>query len=149
MENSTLLSRGYGFIRFGNQGDAQAALAEMQCVVIGNRPIRLAYATPKGIKNRVIPPVYDPQFLQAFESMSLSGHQGYPNMQSLQGYPLPNPMYPPNSLLSAPLPEAYPVGSTGPQGGVFADPNNTTVFVGGLAPSVSSSELSRYDSLFL
>ena len=41
------LSRGYGFVRFADEGDQQLALREMQGVYCGNRPMRISTATPK------------------------------------------------------------------------------------------------------
>lgn len=40
-------SRGYGFVRFSDEGDQQRALLEMQGVYCGNRPMRISTATPK------------------------------------------------------------------------------------------------------
>lgn len=40
-------SRGYGFVRFGDESDQQRALLEMQGVYCGNRPMRISTATPK------------------------------------------------------------------------------------------------------
>ena len=41
------MSRGYGFVRFGEEADQQRALTEMQGVYCGNRPMRISTATPK------------------------------------------------------------------------------------------------------
>ena len=41
------MSRGYGFVRFSDEGDQQRALQEMQGVYCGNRPMRISTATPK------------------------------------------------------------------------------------------------------
>jgi RNA recognition motif-containing protein len=40
-------SRGYGFVRFSEEGDQQRSLIEMQGVYCGNRPMRISTATPK------------------------------------------------------------------------------------------------------
>lgn len=40
-------SRGYGFVRFTDEGDQQRALQDMQGVYCGNRPMRISTATPK------------------------------------------------------------------------------------------------------
>jgi len=40
-------SRGYGFVRFGDENESQRAMSEMQGVFIGSRRIRLNSATPK------------------------------------------------------------------------------------------------------
>jgi RNA recognition motif-containing protein len=39
--------RGYGLVRFLDESDQQRALAEMQGVYFGNRPMRVSTATPK------------------------------------------------------------------------------------------------------
>ena len=41
------LSRGYGFVRFTDEGEQNRALNEMQGVYCGNRPMRISTATPK------------------------------------------------------------------------------------------------------
>jgi len=43
----TMMSRGYGFVRFGEEADQQKALTEMQGQYIGSRPVRVSLATPK------------------------------------------------------------------------------------------------------
>ena len=40
-------SRGYGFVRFSDERDQLNALADMQGVYCGNRPMRISTATPK------------------------------------------------------------------------------------------------------
>ncbi|KAK6539530.1 hypothetical protein TWF694_009746 [Orbilia ellipsospora] len=79
------MSRGYGFVRFGDEMDQQRALTEMQGVYCGNRPMRISTATPK----------------------NKGGNQNV--MQQNMG-----------------------------------DPNNTTVFVGGLSGYVTEDELRSF-----
>jgi RNA recognition motif-containing protein len=94
---STNASRGYGFVRFGDESDMQRALVEMQGFVCRSRPIRISTATPKASARHhyMLPPQH---------------YQGF------YGQPINQ----------------------------FTDPNNTTVFVGGLASSVSEDELRRF-----
>ncbi|KAG8205043.1 mRNA binding post-transcriptional regulator [Trichophyton interdigitale] len=123
----TGLSRGYGFVRFSDETDQQRALSEMQGVYCGNRPMRISTATPKN-KGPAGP--------------AGPAHMGVP------GGP-PGGMYPP-SMGGA----GGPPGPGGPQMGYygaapqpmnqFTDPNNTTVFVGGLSGYVTEDELRSF-----
>ncbi|KAK6375560.1 hypothetical protein LTR64_003687 [Lithohypha guttulata] len=117
------MSRGYGFVRFSDESDQQRALSEMQGVYCGNRPMRISTATPKnkGGPSNMGPPM----------NMPGGGHNqnmGYPPQQQ------PNMGYPP-------MGGAY----GGPQPmNQFTDPNNTTVFVGGLSGYVTEDELRSF-----
>ncbi|KMQ42982.1 RNA recognition motif domain [Trichophyton rubrum] len=123
----TGLSRGYGFVRFSDETDQQRALSEMQGVYCGNRPMRISTATPKN-KGPAGP--------------------GGPAHMGVPGGP-PGGMYPP-SMGGA----GGPPGPGGPQMGYygaapqpmnqFTDPNNTTVFVGGLSGYVTEDELRSF-----
>lgn len=108
------MSRGYGFVRFSEEGDQQRALTEMQGVYCGNRPMRISTATPKN-KNA----------------------GGGPGMGMPMGGNGPVGMYsmgaPPMGYYGAPQPMNQ-----------FTDPNNTTVFVGGLSGYVTEDELRSF-----
>jgi RNA recognition motif-containing protein len=108
------MSRGYGFVRFTNEDDQQKALTEMQGVYCGNRPMRISTATPK----------------------NKSGGPGGPGMNMPSGNG-PTGMYsmgaPPMGFYGAPQPMNQ-----------FTDPNNTTVFVGGLSGYVTEDELRSF-----
>lgn len=111
------MSRGYGFVRFSDDSDQQRALTEMQGVYCGNRPMRISTATPKN-KN--------------------AGAGGPPAMGGMPGGgPGPMGMYsmgaPPMGYYGAPQPMNQ-----------FTDPNNTTVFVGGLSGYVTEDELRSF-----
>jgi len=114
---NTNVSRGYGFVRFSNQGDQIRALNEMQGAYVGNRSIRVSTATPK---NRALGNV-DPNRGMA------------PNGPPVGMYPMgaPSPM----NFYNAPQP--MPMNQ-------FTDPNNTTVFVGGLSGYVTEDELRSF-----
>ncbi|KAI9719283.1 MAG: hypothetical protein M1812_003613 [Candelaria pacifica] len=109
------LSRGYGFVRFSDEGDQQRALTEMQGVYCGNRPMRISTATPK----------------------NKSGGGGPAGMGGMPGGGGPVGMYsmgaPPMGYYGAPQPMNQ-----------FTDPNNTTVFVGGLSGYVTEDELRSF-----
>ncbi|KAJ4292595.1 hypothetical protein N0V90_009258 [Kalmusia sp. IMI 367209] len=113
------MSRGYGFVRFTDEGDQQKALTEMQGVYCGNRPMRTSTATPK----------------------NKSGGPGGPGMGM-----------PPGGGGGGPL-GMYSMGAPPQMGGYygapqpmnqFTDPNNTTVFVGGLSGYVTEDELRSF-----
>ncbi|CAG8472387.1 4336_t:CDS:2 [Funneliformis caledonium] len=91
----TGMSRGYGFVRFGEESEQQRALVEMQGAFCGNRQMRISTATPK---NKI-------------------GLQGNYYQQPSQQNPVLNQ---------------------------YNDPNNTTVFVGGLSGVNSEEELRSY-----
>jgi RNA recognition motif-containing protein len=53
---ATGLSKGYGFVSFGKSEEAAAALQEMHGVMLGNRPLIVAYHEPrKGRPNTMMP----------------------------------------------------------------------------------------------
>ncbi|KAJ9157425.1 mRNA-binding post-transcriptional regulator [Pleurostoma richardsiae] len=116
-------SRGYGFVRFSDESDQQRALVEMQGVYCGNRPMRISTATPKTRSHQ-------------YGQGGGANHGGGPMMQGPpaqggMGWGVPpqyynqgfNPMQPMNQ---------------------FTDPNNTTVFVGGLSGYVTEDELRSF-----
>lgn len=113
----TGMSRGYGFVRFSDERDQQTALNEMQGIYCGNRPMRISTATPKNKSGQHGgPPVGMPQ--------NQFGGMYNPMGQPPMGY------YPPSA---APQPMNQ-----------FTDPNNTTVFVGGLSGYVTEDELRSF-----
>lgn len=110
------MSRGYGFVRFSDEADQQRALTEMQGVYCGNRPMRISTATPK----------------------NKSGSGG-PGMGAMQGGMGPGPM----GMYSMGAPPMGYYGAPQPMN-QFTDPNNTTVFVGGLSGYVTEDELRSF-----
>jgi hypothetical protein len=111
------MSRGYGFVRFADEADQQKALTEMQGVYCGNRPMRISTATPK----------------------NKSGGPGGPGGMGMQqggggpGMGMYSMGAPPMGYYGAPQPMNQ-----------FTDPNNTTVFVGGLSGYVTEDELRSF-----
>jgi len=112
------MSRGYGFVRFAAEQDQQKALTEMQGVYCGNRPMRISTATPK----------------------NKSGGPGGPGGMGMQqgggggpGMGMYSMGAPPMGYYGAPQPMNQ-----------FTDPNNTTVFVGGLSGYVTEDELRSF-----
>lgn len=110
----TGMSRGYGFVRFSDEADQQRALTEMQGVYCGNRPMRISTATPKNKGGAGPAP----------------GPMGMPGAGPMGMYPMGAP---PMGYYGAPQPMNQ-----------FTDPNNTTVFVGGLSGYVTEDELRSF-----
>ncbi|ETN42114.1 uncharacterized protein HMPREF1541_04053 [Cyphellophora europaea CBS 101466] len=118
------MSRGYGFVRFSEEADQQRALSEMQGVYCGNRPMRISTATPKnkgGAGN-----------MNHMMGGAAAGGAGP------MGYHPPPQMHPGNHQPMAPF-----YGGQQPMN-QFTDPNNTTVFVGGLSGYVTEDELRSF-----
>jgi RNA recognition motif-containing protein len=127
-------SRGYGFVRFAEESDQQRALVEMQGVYCGNRPMRISTATPK-----TRPPDSSHQY----------GGQGQGNGQMVpamggpagpMGWNMPH-QPPPQQQPFYNQPQQYNPMQPMNQ---FTDPNNTTVFVGGLSGYVTEDELRSF-----
>jgi len=116
-------SRGYGFVRFAEESDQQRALVEMQGVYCGNRPMRISTATPKNRSHG---------FPGGHHGGSPGGGAMMPNMPQQNMWPM---------QYGAP-----PYGGFNPtqQMNQFTDPNNTTVFVGGLSGYVTEDELRSF-----
>lgn len=113
------MSRGYGFVRFADEADQQRALTEMQGVYCGNRPMRISTATPK--------------------NKSGGGPGGFPQQGGMGGHPGAAP-----SIYGMGAPPALPYYGAPQPMNQFTDPNNTTVFVGGLSGYVTEDELRSF-----
>ncbi|KAK4214799.1 hypothetical protein QBC37DRAFT_439931 [Rhypophila decipiens] len=117
-------SRGYGFVRFSDETDQQRALVEMQGVYCGNRPMRISTATPKTRSHQ-----YG------------HGHNGGPNQIAP---PVPGHAAPPPVGWGMPQFFNQPAYNPMQPMNQFTDPNNTTVFVGGLSGYVTEDELRSF-----
>ncbi|CCC07889.1 unnamed protein product [Sordaria macrospora k-hell] len=115
-------SRGYGFVRFSDEGDQQRALVEMQGVYCGNRPMRISTATPKTRTHQygAHAPHAANAMMAPVPAHAANMQWGVPPQPYYSGF---NPMQPMNQ---------------------FTDPNNTTVFVGGLSGYVTEDELRSF-----
>ncbi|KAI2472407.1 RNA-binding domain-containing protein [Annulohypoxylon bovei var. microspora] len=133
-DQQTGQSRGYGFVRFSDEQDQQRALVEMQGVYCGNRPMRVSPATPKNRGHQA------PQFNQFGHQMmppAQVAHHGNMGGQWMQQQP-PVGNYPYQQQQQQP-------GTFNPLTmNQFTDPNNTTVFVGGLSGYVTEDELRSF-----
>ncbi|XP_043709286.1 polyadenylate-binding protein RBP47-like isoform X2 [Telopea speciosissima] len=97
IDANTGRSKGYGFVRFGDESERSQAITEMNGVYCSNRPMRIGVATPRKSS------AYQQQY---------SSQGGYAsNGASAQGVQSDN------------------------------DSTNTTIFVGGLDPSVTDEDL--------
>ncbi|KAI5858271.1 RNA-binding domain-containing protein [Durotheca rogersii] len=130
-DQQTGQSRGYGFVRFSDEQDQQRALVEMQGVYCGNRPMRVSPATPKNRSNH-----------QTGQFNQYGGHQ------MIQTPQVP----PPHAGMGGQWVQQQPATYGYQQPGTFnplamnqfTDPNNTTVFVGGLSGYVTEDELRSF-----
>eukprot|EP00249_Psilotum_nudum_P012241 c23670_g1_i2 orf=1-1017(-) len=103
IDPNTGCSKGYGFVRFGDESERTRAMTEMNGAYCLSRPMRINTATPR-------------------KSLGLA-----------QQY---NQKVVPSATLQSP-----PHGAPTPQFANDNDPNNTTIFVGGLDPNVSDDDL--------
>lgn len=115
------MSRGYGFVRFSEESDQQRALTEMQGVYCGNRPMRISTATPKNKAGAAAPGMMGPM---------PGAPQAHPGHMQGMPYPMAQPAM---AFYNQPQPMNQ-----------FTDPNNTTVFVGGLSGYVTEDELRSF-----
>ncbi len=148
-DQQTGQSRGYGFVRFSDEQDQQRALVEMQGVYCGNRPMRVSPATPK---NRRV--THAPSSTSHRSDPPFSGQQGGTQFQQFSGHQMTQPPQL-HGGMSQPWVQQQP-GYGYPQGqgaatpfnplamNQFTDPNNTTVFVGGLSGYVTEDELRSF-----
>lgn len=122
-------SRGYGFVRFSDETDQQRALVEMQGVYCGNRPMRISTATPKTRSHQYGQGQHGGNHMHGGPGGPAQGGNGQWNMGGggSGGY------YQPGFGPMAPQPMNQ-----------FTDPNNTTVFVGGLSGYVTEDELRSF-----
>ncbi|CAN3365012.1 protein Nam8p [Diutina catenulata] len=123
-------SRCFGFVRFTDEAERQRALVEMNGVWFGGRPLRVALATPRNQVKPPPPPGVPPHLRTNGRGLATPRHDFRP------AYDSPEMLY--NYGYSAP---SYMEPKPSPQGQPFADPNNTTVFVGGLSSDVTEPTL--------
>ncbi|KAJ7561310.1 hypothetical protein O6H91_03G023500 [Diphasiastrum complanatum] len=100
-------SKGYGFVKFGDELEKTRAMTEMNGVYCSSRPMRLGTATPK----KALGPAQQFNFKAAYQGSAYGGATSH-NIASEN------------------------------------DPNNTTVFVGGLDPNATDEDLRQVFSQF-
>jgi len=137
---ATGVSRCFGFVRFTSEEDRNRALVEMNGKWLGGRPIRVALATPKHQNNTNVNPglgniIGRNQF--EFPIQHNNRNESIGGSASGIGEPLITQFVP--SQRDSAFPAFAGTGSAPYSGG--QDPNNTTVFVGGINSSVSEDAL--------
>ena len=150
-------SRGFGFVRFSQQDDCARALIEMQGMVINpthgtGRPLRVCTATPK---NRTASNTSSASALWNGQSLGEMLHlqqQLHQRPSPLKSSFAPALSSPPGYKSSA---QSGPVGGGSDSSAAAAaysnsalDPNNTTVFVGGLSSLISEETLKTFFAPF-
>lgn len=151
-------SRGYGFVRFSDENDQQRALVEMQGVYCGNRPMRISTATPKNrcvfraSAAHILTAARGQHSLSSFPgsrpdiglTLISSGNHGFGG-HTHHGGPMMGGGMPQQQMWGG-MQQGFPYGGYNPatQMNQFTDPNNTTVFVGGLSGYVTEDELRSF-----
>lgn len=125
-DQMTGVSKGYGFVKFGQESEQQRALLEMQGVFLNGRAVRVSTTS----KNRS-------KFQQPLQQ------QQQPYMQQQQPYVQQQARAPAFNNGNVQSQFIYPVQQQ-PTLTQYTDPNNTTVFIGGLSSLVSEDELRAY-----
>ncbi|PNY25867.1 RNA-binding protein, partial [Tolypocladium capitatum] len=143
-------SRGYGFVRFSDENDQQRALVEMQGVYCGNRPMRISTATPKN-RYVVVTSISDTWTVSPDDVASGSHGFGGPGGPQggagpMMGGGMPQQQMWAGGMQAGGMQAGFPYGGYNPatQMNQFTDPNNTTVFVGGLSGYVTEDELRSF-----
>lgn len=124
-------SKGYGFVRFLNELEQQRALVEMQGAILNGRPIRVSTAVPKNRQQQQ----GSIQQQQYGMRQQFHPHQQIQSQQTLNSIPQNAQS---QQILNS-LEAQYQPPLT-----QFTDPNNTTVFIGGLSSMVTEEELRLY-----
>lgn len=104
-------SRCFGFVRFTDDAERQKALVEMNGAWFGGRALRVALATPR---NTFRNEEFPPAYDTQFMPPPMQNYGFYGGRDEFRSFPRPD---------------------------VYADPNNTTVFVGGLSADVNEQTL--------
>ncbi|CEP62349.1 Nam8p LALA0_S05e03664g [Lachancea lanzarotensis] len=130
-DQMTGVSKGYGFVKFGQESEQQRALMEMQGTFLNGRAIRVSttsknknkFLQPQIQQTQHVPPQQQVQqsYSHQFQSAS-SGNQQSATAQSQFIYPV----------------QQQPAVTQ------YTDPHNTTVFIGGLSALVTEEELRAY-----
>jgi hypothetical protein len=129
---------GYGFVKFGIESDQLRALGEMTGQFCGSRPIRVSVAMTKN-KLGTATPTGTGMATAMNPNMGMGFPMGVsPNMSSYYNVPLHQMPIPPQMQQQI-IPPAYDPQTYGQP--IIEPEPNTTVFVGGLTPSIGDHEL--------
>ncbi|WVZ23816.1 hypothetical protein V8G54_002360 [Vigna mungo] len=150
IDSNTGRSKGYGFVRFGDENERTRAMTEMNGVYCSSRPMRIGVATPK--KTYGYQQQYSSQgllfmifILHACDTVLIcrSRLPYCPKAISLH-WPLANALL---SKVHCIAPAVVLAGGHSANGAVAqgsqseGDSNNTTIFVGGLDSDISDEDL--------
>lgn len=129
LDQVTGVSKGYGFVKFGNESEQQRSLLEMQGVFLNGRAIRVSTTS----KNK-----------SRFQGTNAGGSNPV-TATAFNGAGTPTGSAQSNSTqnLLQHSQFIYPVQQQ-PALSQFTDLNNTTVFIGGLSSLVTEDELRAY-----
>ncbi|CCH62466.1 hypothetical protein TBLA_0H01790 [Henningerozyma blattae CBS 6284] len=152
-DQMTNVSKGYGFVRFNNSADQQRSLNEMQGVFLNGRSIRVSNTghNQNRSNNNTNNSLNDPQHNRSRSNYNNtinnnnSNTNNYSNMTRSESLNFQNrDLNVSSSNTSNSISQfSYPVPQQ-PALNQFTDPNNTTVFIGGLSSLVSEGELRSY-----
>lgn len=115
----TGVSKGYAFVKFGNREDQQRALQEMTGTFVKGRAIRVGSAGHQAQRNRG-GPITDNKFRRLTGTPPSTRSPKF-NIITASQFMFPTQQIPPLNC--------------------FTDPNNTTILLKGLSPSVGEKEL--------
>lgn len=122
-DQQTGVSKGYGFVRFGNPIDQKRAMVEMQGVFLNGRAIKIG--------NTGVNKYHDKMNSSNSNNSNIKSNLVVGSGSSRASNPINNSQF------------MYPVQQQ-PILNHFTDPNNTTVFIGGLSSLVTEDELREY-----
>jgi hypothetical protein len=128
---------GYGFVRFSDETEQQRALQEMQGVMCGSRPMRISMATSKHRPNGLYTVATPPIPLPSAPATAIA-----PPTAITPVAPLIYGMNAPPYTVTTPMASLIPTPATQTtEYNQFTDPNNTTIFVGGLTGYTTEDDL--------
>ncbi|CAI4051768.1 hypothetical protein N7582_005282 [Saccharomyces uvarum] len=135
----TGMSKGYGFVKFSNADEQQLALSEMQGVFLNGRAIKVGPTS--GQQQQNVRANGSNEYNRT--SSSLNNENFDPRFPSKNQLSLGNVTNNMSSKRNHMSQFIYPVQQQ-PSLNHFTDPNNTTVFIGGLSSLVTEDELRAY-----
>lgn len=147
-------SRCFGFVRFGNEEERRRALVEMNGVWCQGRCLRVAYATPRNNMMWHVQAQQQQSSQQQHQATPLLVKTANNMMTSNQGglggasNMLPMSMSQKSSMLPMSSATGLNLPDFSSSQAYTTDPNNTTVFIGGLTPKINEAQLQALFSPF-
>ncbi|KAI9598326.1 hypothetical protein BDF19DRAFT_382537 [Syncephalis fuscata] len=123
----------YGFVRFFDEAEQHRAMVEMQGMFCGTRPMRISMATPKNRPGGPFTPLTNavPPASVAVANSQMYGMSAHPYVAAAAAAAAANGL--------TPIMPAQHTATV--EYNQFTDPNNTTVFVGGLTGYTTEDDL--------